>query len=563
MEQMRLLLAIVLSFLVFVVWQWLVVEPEVAKNAQDQQMVSESTVHQEDASAPSESSREESPQPTAEKAPAPATPSEPTRDDREARTIRVETPLYTVTLTERGASIDDLTLKNYRESAEEDSPQKEMIQAEARQIPLQTGWEGKQQQLAGWEDALYALDATRDVISVEDKEQSLEFHFTNTDGVTIKKQFVFYPDSYLIDMNVSFVNQSSGAIDGKPTIKIANVVGDPNSRISFEGPMALIDGKLEETKIKEIEKKPQMEGTFRWIGITDRYFMSVLIPEEPVTGSMKMEKAGEAMVIAELVLPEATIPQNTEKVYKYKVFIGPKDTELLAKVNYDLGKAVNFGMFDFLAKPFLWIMNQIYKVIPNYGIAIIILTLLTKIILWPLGNKSYKSMNDMKRMQPLMAEIREKYKDDKKKINEETMALYRTYKINPMGGCLPMIVQLPVFLALYRMLYQAIELRHAPFFSWINDLSAPDRLFHFGFSIPFMQPPYGIPVLTVVMGATMFLQQKMSPPPGDPTQAKMMMFMPLIFTVIFINFPAGLVLYWLTNNIFSIAQQYYIQKKFA
>jgi YidC/Oxa1 family membrane protein insertase len=172
-------------------------------------------------------------------------------------------------------------------------------------------------------------------------------------------------------------------------------------------------------------------------------------------------------------------------------------------------------------------------------------------------------MNDMKRMQPLMTEIREKYKDDKKKMNEETMALYRTYKINPMGGCLPMVVQLPVFFALYRMLYQAIELRHAPFFGWINDLSAPDRLFQFGFSIPFMEPPYGIPVLTIVMGATMFLQQKMSPPPGDPTQAKLMMFMPLIFTVIFINFSAGLVLYWLINNIFSIAQQYYIQKKYA
>jgi YidC/Oxa1 family membrane protein insertase len=166
-------------------------------------------------------------------------------------------------------------------------------------------------------------------------------------------------------------------------------------------------------------------------------------------------------------------------------------------------------------------------------------------------------------MQPLMTEIREKYKDDKKKMNEETMALYRTYKINPMGGCLPMVVQLPVFFALYRMLYQAIELRHAPFFGWINDLSVPDRLFQFGFSVPFMQPPYGIPVLTIVMGATMFLQQKMSPPPGDPTQAKLMMFMPLIFTVIFINFPAGLVLYWLVNNVFSIAQQYYIQKKYA
>lgn len=172
-------------------------------------------------------------------------------------------------------------------------------------------------------------------------------------------------------------------------------------------------------------------------------------------------------------------------------------------------------------------------------------------------------MNDMKRMQPLMMEIREKYKDDKKKMNEETMALYRTYKINPMGGCLPMVVQLPVFFALYRMLYQAIELRHAPFFGWINDLSAPDRLFEFGFSVPFMEPPFGIPVLTIVMGATMFLQQKMSPPPGDPTQAKLMMFMPLIFTVIFINFSAGLVLYWLINNVFSIAQQYYIQKKYA
>jgi YidC/Oxa1 family membrane protein insertase len=172
-------------------------------------------------------------------------------------------------------------------------------------------------------------------------------------------------------------------------------------------------------------------------------------------------------------------------------------------------------------------------------------------------------MNAMKRLQPLMAEIREKHKNDKKQMNQELMGLYKTYKINPMGGCLPMVLQIPVFFALYRMLYQAIEQRHAPFFLWINDLSAPDRLLHFNFSIPFMQPPYGIPVLTLIMGGTMLLQQKMSPPPGDPTQAKMMMFMPIIFTVIFINFSAGLVLYWLVNNVLSIAQQYYIQKKNA
>ncbi len=170
-------------------------------------------------------------------------------------------------------------------------------------------------------------------------------------------------------------------------------------------------------------------------------------------------------------------------------------------------------------------------------------------------------MSAMKKLQPLMTEIREKHKSDKQKMNQELMALYRTYKVNPMGGCLPMVLQIPVFFALYRMLYQAIELRHAPFFLWINDLSAPDRLFNFGFSIPFMEPPYGIPVLTIIMGGTMLLQQKMSPPPGDPTQAKMMMLMPVVFTFIFINFSSGLVLYWLVNNVLSISQQYYVQKK--
>jgi YidC/Oxa1 family membrane protein insertase len=235
--------------------------------------------------------------------------------------------------------------------------------------------------------------------------------------------------------------------------------------------------------------------------------------------------------------------------------------KLLSKLDGDLAKAIYFGWFDIIAKPCLWFMNFIYGFIPNYGVAIIILTIFTKVLLWPLGSKSYKSMNEMKKVQPLMAEIREKYKGDKKKMNEEIMGLYKIYKINPMGGCLPMIVQIPVFFALYRMLYEAIELRHAPFFLWIDDLSAPDRLFRFDFSIPFMQPPYGIPVLTLVMGATMLLQQKMSPPPGDPAQAKMMMFMPIIFTFIFINFSSGLVLYWLVNNILSIGQQYYISKK--
>jgi len=263
------------------------------------------------------------------------------------------------------------------------------------------------------------------------------------------------------------------------------------------------------------------------------------------------------------VHPSIRIEPGQQVVLKHQLFMGPKQMDLLNAVGKGLGNLIDFGWFDFLARPCLHFMNLIYGVIPNYGLAIIIITVIIKILLWPLGTKSYKSMNEMKRIQPLMAEIREKYKNDKTKQNQEVMNLYRTYKVNPMGGCLPMVLQIPVFFALYRMLYEAIELRHAPFVGWINDLSAPDRLFNFGFSIPLMEPPYGIPVLTLIMGASMFLQQKMSPPMGDPAQAKMMMAMPIVFTFIFINFSSGLVLYWLVNNVLSIAQQYYIQKKFA
>jgi YidC/Oxa1 family membrane protein insertase len=250
--------------------------------------------------------------------------------------------------------------------------------------------------------------------------------------------------------------------------------------------------------------------------------------------------------------------------YSYCLFLGPKRISDLARCGENLEKAVDFGFFDIIAKPCLWLMNQIHdRAIPNYGVAIILLTMLIKLIFWPLGSKSYKSMAEMKKLQPLMADIRKKYKDDKKKMNEEVMNLYRTYKVNPMSGCLPMLVQIPVFIAFYRMLYESIELRHAPFWLWINDLSAPDRLFQFDITIPLMHPPYGIPVLTIIMGATMLLQQKLSPPPGDPTQARIMMMMPVVFTFIFINFPSGLVLYWLVNNVLSIAQQYYITKKLA
>ena len=345
-------------------------------------------------------------------------------------------------------------------------------------------------------------------------------------------------------------------------LRLAQRKHDSTQSYIFEGPCTLIDGRLEQVKIKKDKTPDVLNGKIQWVAFEDRYFMTSLIAKELNQSSMRI-KIGERTLFNEYISSEVKIENNNSKKFNYAIFFGPKKQDLLEKLDFNLSHVINFGFFDFLAKPFLWFMNFIHSIIPNYGISIIILTILTKILLWPLGNKSYKSMNEMKRLQPLMQEIREKYKNDKAKMNQEMMGLYRTYKINPLGGCLPMILQIPVFLALYKMLYQAIELRHAPFIWWINDLSAPDRLLHFNFSIPLMQPPYGIPVLTIIMGATMLLQQKMSPPPGDPAQAKMMMIMPIVFTFIFINFSSGLVLYWLVNNILSIGQQYYIKKKYA
>ena len=472
----------------------------------------------------------------------------------------MRTPLYRVRISENGAVFRSFELEQYKEHADENSARKNLLDTDNEGQNMKVSMAGHG--LPGLESAVFEADDSRDTIDVRDGAHTLTFAWQSDTGVLVEKQFTFSPESYLIDMGVVLKNGSMNGFTDRTVVEIQHVL-PPSGGYAFEGPSAVLNGKLEQVKVKKIEDNNRLSGSFGWLAIEDRYFMRSIIPAEPLDGEVTLGLGDGGMVIGKLQRPERTfLPGETVK-YDYKVFFGPKSMQLLNNLGYDLGKAVQFGMFSFIAKPLLWFMNFIYSIIPNYGIAIIILTIVTKIVLWPLGNKSYKSMSEMKKIQPLMAEVREKYKNDKKQMNQELMALYRTYKINPMGGCLPMVLQIPVFFALYRMLYSAIELRHTPFMLWITDLSAPDRLLEFGFSIPFMQPPYGIPVLTLVMGATMFLQQKMSPPPGDPAQAKMMMIMPVVFTFIFINFSSGLVLYWLVNNVLSIGQQYYIQKKYA
>jgi len=401
-----------------------------------------------------------------------------------------------------------------------------------------------------------------DSLDVQDSVREASFLWTSPSGITIEKHYTFYPDSYLFGLDIVIKNNSGKLLQDHPALSLTGKYTEAKNSYGFEGPSVLINNALEQVAVKDLAKKNVYPGRIDWTCLEERYFLSGIVPEVPSEASVRLSLANSRLDNT-LVEPEIRIDSGAQKKIAYKVYMGPKSYSIIKRLGIGLDKAINFGFFDLLAKPLLWLLNFLHGYIPNYGLAIIALTLIIKAILWPLGSKSYKSMSEMKKIQPLMAQIREKYKDDKKKMNEETMALYKTYKVNPLGGCLPMVVQIPVFFALYRMLYEAIELRHAPFMGWINDLSAPDRLLHFSFSIPFMDPPYGIPVLTIIMGATMFIQQKMSPPMGDPTQAKMMMMMPIVFTFVFINFSSGLVLYWLVNNVVSISQQYYIQKKYA
>ncbi|MCP4747585.1 MAG: membrane protein insertase YidC [Desulfobacteraceae bacterium] len=556
MEQKRLLLAIGLSFLVLFGWNYFFAPApeELEKLKKQEQKHAQEQKQGEVNQSSSDTSVKDN-----ETAPIFKT-QDKLIESRQARTLTIETPLYKIKLSEQGASVISMILKNYREGVNKESEYKQLIDQKLDNgsfLLTGSGQTGKE-----LETRLYELDRATDYITIGKNSETIRFRTVTTNGIQVEKAYTFLPDTYLVHLDVSVYNQSGQSFKEKVGLSVKQIKENQKQAYGFEGPAGLINGQLEQIDIDDIEDYEILEGDIRWVSIETRYFMTSIIVPENTQGGMELAYQ-EKKLSSKLLLKNDNLDPGEKKNFKASIFIGPKSHSILKGLNNELERAVNFGMFDVIAKPCLWFMNFIYKFIPNYGIAIIILTIFTRLIFWPLAAKSYKSMGEMRKVQPLMQEIREKYKNDRAKMNQEMMSLYRTYKINPMGGCLPMLIQLPVFFALYRMLYQAIELRHAPFFGWINDLSAPDRLFHFGIDIPFMDSPEGIPVLTLIMGATMFLQQKMTPTSGDPTQAKMMMLMPVVFTFIFINFSSGLVLYWLVSNLLSILQQYYTNKKTA
>lgn len=479
---------------------------------------------------------------------------------RDSRKVTVETNLFTIVLSEKGATIERLALKNYKQTLDKQSPLEELVTSEKNPngTILTSIWASDDTSRS----QLYETTAPEKVLA-ETEKQSVSFTYTSSDGLLVTKTYSFDPNSYVIGLTIQVYNGTQKTLSDRLTVALEEDFASRGQTYVFEGPVVKMGKQQIRIKTKKIKDKDRYTGKIDWIADSGRYFLASIMPVNGDEYDLRLSYTPEKILTSTLVYPEKTIQPEQTLTISNDLYFGPKSIPILKEVGHDLHKVVNFGMFDIIAKPCLSLMRFIYDFIPNYGVAIILMTILIKILLWPLGSKSYKSMAEMRKIQPLLTEIREKYKNDKQKLNQEMMNLYKAYKINPLGGCLPMILQIPVFFALYRMLYEAIELRHAPFFGWIQDLAAPDRLFSFPITIPYMEPPYGIPVLTILMGASMFLQQKMTPVMGDASQQKVMMLMPIIFTVIFINFSAGLVLYWFVNNIISIGQQYYVQRKYS
>ena len=494
-----------------------------------------------------------------------AMPSAPKRDfvlevGRDSEDIRIETELYTAIFSGSGPLIKSFKLKKYLSKLEKGSPLRELIHVKNKDgYGFNLGFSGQNIPNINW--ATYKVNRHDINIRTGDQPNELVYDWKSPQGIEIQTRFLFYADEYKIDLSVIINNKSEYLLDDNLLLNLAHFPQETKKSYgAFEGMALLLGNKLKEVKVKKL-KDQVFSGQIPWMAYEEPYFMAAIINEKSEKATVKSTILPDGEIRISYISPSLNLGQAEKIIEKFTLYLGPRDLYILKALNKKLEKAINFGWFDIIAKPLLVTLRFFNKYLANYGLSIILLTIIIKILFWPLTHKSYQSMKEMRKLQPMMAKIREKYKGNKQEMQKQLMGLYKTYKINPMGGCLPMIVQIPVFFALFRVLPNSIELRHAPFILWVKDLSAPDRLFSFPFQIPFMAPPYGIPVLTLIMGASMFLQQKMTPTPGDPAQAKMMMLLPIVFTFLFINFPSGLVLYWLVNNVLSIAQQYRINRQ--
>ena len=476
-----------------------------------------------------------------------------------------------------GARIDDLVLKNYRKTLDPESDQIRFLKKIDEREPffIQFGWSSPNKNKVPngntvWKGSKSSLDPNNPVILTWNNGEGLKF-----------SQIISIDDNYMIKVIQKVKNETNNSVNLYPYGLIRRS-GEPKTTDFFvlhEGPLGVFDGSLKEHSYSDLKETGQKGMSIKteenggWIGITDKYWMAALIPDQNTNSNFTFRYVNNSASYQTDFLGELSkIPANGEIEIVSRVFSGAKKLNLLDKYEEDLkiknfDLAIDFGWFYFLTKPFFYALSWANNILGNFGLAILAITVVVKIIFFPLANKSYKSMARMRVLTPQLQQLRERFGNDRQKMNMEMMALYKREKVNPAAGCLPILVQIPVFFALYKVLFVSIEMRQAPFFGWIKDLSAldPTSIFNlFGllpYSTDFLPDFLNLGIWPLLMGATMVLQQRLNPKPPDPVQAQIFAWMPVVFTFLLATFPAGLVIYWTWNNLLSIAQQWIITRK--
>ena len=464
--------------------------------------------------------------------------------------IQVFTDLFHAEIDTTGADLRRLVLNKH--SAADSKDGNFVLMSDAQKPMLYIAQTGLMGNNLPNHKSVFTSAATSYTMAASAASQEIRLSWAGTgaaNGIMVDKVYTFHRGSYVIDVNYQISNGSGAAITPSAYYQI---VHDNQSKQgskmmpTFTGGAYFTEAdKFKKIKFADMAKeslsKPSKDG---WIGLVEHYFVSAWIPKTGVNREFYTKQLSENIFAVGVITPSAGIAAGAKTEINTQLFAGPQTEKDLAAAAPGLEFAVDYGWLTVVAKPLFWVLSKLNGLVHNWGIAIILLTFLLKAAFYPLSAKSYKSMAQMREMAPRMQAMKEKFGDDKQKMQQAMMEMYRTEKINPMSGCLPILVQIPVFISFYWMLLGTVELRHAPFFGWIQDLSAID-------------PYYVLPIL---MGATMIIQTFLNPPPTDPIQAKVMKIMPVVFSVFFFFFPAGLVLYWLVNNVLSIAQQWYVNK---
>ena len=489
--------------------------------------------------------------------------------------VAIETPRVHGSFALTGGRIDDLWLSDYRETLDDDSP--EVLLLSPLGTPwayyVEFGWAPSSQGVTKVPDAQTEWTANRETLT---PQNPVTLTWDNGEGLVFTRE-VAIDDNYMIRVNQRVENTGTQSVTLFP-YALASRTGMPDTLgffILHEGPIGVFNETLNEVKYDDLVDDGPITKTSTggWIGMSDKYWLVALVPDQKTEfqAGFRHSFAGDDKFQVDYLVNGVTIAPGTIGEVTNRVFAGAKEVETLEAYRASLGidrfdLAVDWGWLFFLTKPIFQAIDYLYGLIGNFGVAIIVFTAFVRLLFFPLANKSFRSMGRMRMLQPEMTRLREAYKDDRERMTKETMELYKREGVNPLSGCIPILMQIPVFFALYKVLFVTIEMRHAPFYGWIKDLSAPDPTSFvnlFGL-IPFDPPGFlTIGIWPLLMGLTMFLQQKLNPAPPDPIQAKVFMFLPVIFTVILAGFPAGLVIYWTANNTLTIAQQWIIMRRTA